>query len=258
MPHTALVTGAARGIGYGIAEQLAASGFDIVVNDLVEESEVEDQLSALDARGASVHYCRADVSSPDDRERMLREIAAQDMGPVHVLVNNAGIAPEERVDILEATEESFERVMDVNLQGPYFLTQSVARSMIEHREALGQDPPPCIVNIASSNAELASTNRGEYCISKAGVSMATKLWATRLAEFDIPVYEIRPGIIATSMTEGVTDQYDSFIEQGGVPQRRWGTPDDVGKTVAALARGEIPYATGQVVEVDGGLLIPRL
>lgn len=258
MPHTALVTGAARGIGYGIAEQLAASGFDLVVNDLVEEDQIEDKLSALDAQGAAVLYCRADVSSPDARERMLRDISAQGMGPIHVLVNNAGVAPEERADILEATEESFERVMAVNLQGPYFLTQSVARSMIEHRDELGQNPPPCIVNIASSNAELASTNRGEYCISKAGVSMATKLWATRLAEFDIPVYEIRPGIIATSMTEGVKDQYDSFIEQGGVPQRRWGTPDDVGTTVAALARGEVPYATGQVVEVDGGLLIPRL
>jgi NAD(P)-dependent dehydrogenase (short-subunit alcohol dehydrogenase family) len=258
MSNTALITGAARGIGYGIARELAASGFDLVVNDLVDEDEIEEELSALRETGQTVGYCRADISRPDDRERMLREIEAKGYGPVHALVNNAGIAPKERVDILEASEESFEEVLKVNLQGPYFLTQAVARSMIEHREALGDDPPPSIVNVASSNAELASPNRGEYCISKAGVSMATKLWAARLAEFDIPVYEIRPGIIATKMTEEVRDTYDDFIERGGVPQRRWGTPEDVGKTVAVLVRGDVPYATGQVMEVDGGLMIPQL
>lgn len=258
MSKTAVITGAARGIGYGIAQELTASGFDLVINDLVEEEEVEEKLSTLRETGQSVWYCQADVSNPTDRERMLREIKAEGYGPVHVLVNNAGIAPEERVDILEASEESFERVLRVNLQGPYFLTQAVAQSMIEHREKLGEDPSPSIVNIASSNAELASTNRGEYCISKAGVSMATKLWAARLAEFDISVYEIRPGIIATRMTEEVKDTYESFIKSGGVPQKRWGTPEDVGKTVASLVRGDIPYATGQVMEVDGGLMIPQL
>lgn len=258
MSSTALVTGAARGIGYGIAQHLASAGFDLVVNDLVEKREIEEKLSALATGDRIVHYCRADISEADDRERMLQQIAEAEVGPVHVLVNNAGIAPDERTDILEATEESFEHVMAVNLQGPYFLTQSIARSMVEHRGELADDPPPCIINIASSNAVLASTNRGEYCISKAGVSMATKLWAARLAEFDIPVYEIRPGIIATDMTASVKETYDSFIEEGGVPQQRWGTPEDVGKTAAALARGEVPYATGAVVEVDGGLMIPRL
>lgn len=258
MSKTALITGAARGIGYGIAQELAASGFDLVINDLVDEAEIDGKLSAFREEGSTVWYCQADISKASDRDRMLREIDAKKYGPVHVLVNNAGIAPEERVDILEASEKSFEQVLKVNLQGPYFLTQAVAQSMIEHREELGEDPVPSIVNIASSNAELASTNRGEYCISKAGVSMATKLWAARLAEFDISVYEIRPGIIATKMTEQVTDTYDAFIKSGGVPQRRWGTPEDVGKTVATLVRGDIPYATGQVLEVDGGLMIPQL
>lgn len=258
MSKTALVTGAARGIGYGIAQHLAASGFDLVINDLVASEEIEDKLSALSEHERQIHYVQADISNAADREQLLDEIASTDLGPLHVLVNNAGIAPDERVDILEADEETFERVLKVNLQGPYFLTQSVARSMIEHRDEYEEEPPPCIINIASSNAVLTSTNRGEYCISKAGVSMATKLWATRLADFHIPVYEIRPGIIATDMTASVTDSYDSFIEQGGVPQRRWGHPDDVGKTAATLARGDIPYATGEVIEVDGGLLIPRL
>jgi len=177
---------------------------------------------------------------------------------VHVLVNNAGVAPEERRDILEATEASFERVMKINLQGPYFLTQAVARMMIDDPAPEGGGPAQCIINIASSNAELASTNRGEYCISKAGVSMATRLWALRLAEFGIPVYEIRPGIIATPMTEPVKAHYDAFIAEGGVSQRRWGQPQDVGRAVAMLARGALAYSTGQVVRVDGGLMLPAL
>lgn len=252
------MTGAARGIGHAIAKELARSGFDLVINDLVEETEIEERLSALPIDRECVHYCRADISRADDRNRMLSEIEAEGLAPLHVLVNNAGIAPQERVDLLEATEESFERVMKVNLQGPYFLTQAVARMMVEDRDTLGQSPPPCIINISSSNAELASTNRGEYCISKAGVSMATKLWASRLADFDIPVYEIRPGIVKTKMTEEVRDSYESFIRSGGVPQRRWGTSQDVGKAAAVLARGEIPYATGQVLEIDGGLMLPQL
>lgn len=258
MSDTALVTGAARGIGYAIAQNLAASGLDLVLNDLVEAHAIAEKRSALESRGARVHYCRADIAQSDERQRMLDEITSEGLEPVHVLVNNAGIAPDKRTDILEATEESFEHVLKVNLQGPYFLTQAVARSMIDHRSALGEDPGPCIVNIASSNAVLASTNRGEYCISKAGVSMATKLWATRLAEFGISVYEIRPGIIATAMTEPVKSEYDTFIEEGGVPLGRWGRPEDVGETVATLVRGDLPYTTGQVIEVDGGLTIPEL
>lgn len=257
MPSTALITGAAQGIGYGIARALAASGFDLVVNDIVPADHVDERLSALEAHGGRVHYCRADVSRAADRRRML-DVAADVFGAVQVLVNNAGIAPEERVDLLDATEESFEQVMKVNLQGPYFLTQAVAKMMIEDVDSDDADSPRCIINIASSNSVFASTNRGEYCISKAGVSMATRLWAVRLAEFGIPVYEIRPGIIETSMTEPVKETYDAFIAEGGVPQRRWGQPEDVAKAVAMLARGELSYATGQVIRVDGGLMLPRL
>jgi NAD(P)-dependent dehydrogenase (short-subunit alcohol dehydrogenase family) len=257
MDSTALITGAARGIGYGIAQALAAEGFDLVINDIAPADAVRESLAALDADGGRVQYCRADVSDPDDRRRMLDEIADA-VGPVHVLVNNAGVAPDERRDILEATEASFERVMKVNLQGPYFLTQAVARMMIDDQATDDGASSRCIINIASSNAELASTNRGEYCISKAGVSMATRLWALRLAEFGIPVYEIRPGIIATSMTEPVKESYDPFIAEGGVPQRRWGQPEDVGKAVAMLTRGDLAYSTGQVIRVDGGLMLPKL
>jgi NAD(P)-dependent dehydrogenase (short-subunit alcohol dehydrogenase family) len=257
MASTALITGAVQGIGYGIAQALAAEGFDLVINDIAPEDDVTEALDALAAHGGRVQYCRADVSDPDDRQRMLDAVAGG-VGPVHVLVNNAGVAPEERVDILEATEASFERVMKINLQGPYFLTQAVARAMIEDQAATEAERHRCIVNIASSNAELASTNRGEYCISKAGVSMATRLWAVRLAEHNIPVYEIRPGIIATPMTEPVKDHYDAFIAEGGVPQRRWGHPEDVGEAVATLAQGAFAYSTGQVIRVDGGLMLPQL
>lgn len=257
MAATALITGAARGIGYGIAQALAAEGFDLVINDIAPENDVKEPLAALETHGNRVQYCRADVSDPDARRRMLDTIA-DEMGALHVLVNNAGIAPDERRDILEATEASFERVMKVNLQGPYFLTQAVARMMIDDQATDNGGLSRCIINIASSNAELASTNRGEYCISKTGVSMATRLWALRLAEFSIPVYEIRPGIISTPMTEPVKETYDPFIAEGGVPQRRWGQPEDVGKAVAMLARGDLAYSTGQVIRVDGGLMLPEL
>jgi len=178
-------------------------------------------------------------------------------GRLNVLVNNAGIAPRVRADILEATEESFEEVMRVNLQGPYFLTQSVARWMIEQRRA---DPKfrGCIINISSISATVASTNRGEYCVSKAGLSMATRLWAVRLGEFGIPVYEVRPGITRTDMTAGAREKYDRYIAEGRLLQPRWGLPDDVGRAVAALVRGDFPYSTGQAFVVDGGYTLQRL
>jgi NAD(P)-dependent dehydrogenase (short-subunit alcohol dehydrogenase family) len=178
-------------------------------------------------------------------------------GRLHVLVNNAGIAPQERRDMLDATEESFEHVLRTNLQGPYFLTQAVARRMIEQKKT-DVNFAGCVINISSISATVASVNRGEYCISKAGVAMATQLWAVRLGEFAIPVYEVRPGIVKTDMTAGVHEKYDKLLNEGLAIQRRWGTPEDVGKTVAALARGDFPYSTGQVIMVDGGLTVQRL
>jgi 3-oxoacyl-[acyl-carrier protein] reductase len=256
MKQVALVTGSRRGIGYGIARSLAEAGCDLVLNGRAETPPGDEELAALEARGAEILYCRADISVPQDRQRLLEETRAR-FGRLHVLVNNAGVAPRERADLLEASEESFERVLKINLQGPYFLTQAAARWMIDQKagDAEGRF---CVINISSISAQVASVNRGEYCVSKAGVSMATRLWAVRLAEFGIPVYEIRPGIIATDMTAGVTEMYDRKIEEGLLLQPRWGWPEDVGRAAAMLVRGELAYSTGQVITVDGGLTARRL
>ena len=256
MRPIALITGAGRGIGLGIAQCLAKDGVDIVVCDVHEDSVVAEALNALRKLGATVLYCRADVTDPAARARMLDQIRAK-FGRLNVLVNNAGVAPKVRADILEATEESFERLIKINLQGPYFLTQAVANWLVAQKKA---DPSfqGCIVNISSVSATVASPSRGEYCISKAGVSMATKLWAARLGEFDIPVYEIRPGIIKTDMTAVVTAKYDKLIAEGLLLQSRWGYPEDIGRAVAMMARGDIAYSTGQVILVDGGQTVQRL
>jgi len=254
--RVALITGAGRGIGLGIAKCLAAEGCDIVVGDVYPKEAVEGALNELRKLGADVLYCLADVANSEARRWMLSEIK-QRFGRLNVLVNNAGVAPKIRADVLQATEESFERVVKVNLQGPYFLTQAVANWMIEQQQADG-DFKGCIVNISSISATVASPNRGEYCISKAGVSMATKLWAARLGEFNIPVYEVRPGVIQTEMTRAVQEKYDKLIGEGLMIQARWGFPEDVGKAVAMLVRGDLAYSTGQVILVDGGMTLQRL
>jgi len=256
MKPLALVTGGSRGIGHGCALALARSGFDLAIAGRRPEPECIAALDALRQAGAGVLYAVCDVADASQRAGLLAAIKAR-FGRLNVLVNNAGIAPSERRDILEATEASFERVLRTNLQGPYFLTQAVARWLIEQKRADGAFQG-CIVNVSSVSATVASVNRGEYCISKAGVSMAVQLWAVRLAEFGLPVYEVRPGVIATDMTAGVQHKYDRLIADGLVPERRWGQPGDVGRAVATLARGDIPYATGQVVVVDGGMTLPRL
>jgi len=256
MKRVALVTGAGRGIGLGIAKCLAAEKCDIVVADIQEESAVKGALAELKKLGADALYCRADVSDPKGRAALLAEIRKK-FGRLDVLVNNAGVAPKVRADILEATEESYEWVMKINLQGPYFLTQAAAKWMVEQKQA-DTSFSGCIVNISSVSATVASTSRGEYCISKAGVSMATQLWAARLGEFNIPVYEIRPGIIQTDMTATVKEKYDKLIAQGLLVQARWGKPDDIGKAVAMLVRGDLAYSTGQVILVDGGQTVQRL
>jgi 3-oxoacyl-[acyl-carrier protein] reductase len=256
MKQAALITGGSRGIGFGIAAQLARDGFDIAINGVRPPEAVASAVNELKSSGNKVIYCQCDVSIAADRQRMIREIESE-FGRLHILVNNAGVAPKERKDILESTEESFTRLMTTNLQGPYFLTQAVANRMIAQQKT---DPAfrGCIINISSISSTVASVNRGEYCIAKAGVSMATKLFAARLGEFNIPVYEVCPGIIHTDMTAGVTEKYDKLIAGGLTIQERWGEATDVGKAVAALALGYFPYSTGQVFMVDGGLTIPRL
>jgi len=253
--RVAAVTGGGRGIGLGIATALAKEGFDLAVCGQRKESEVES-LDALRKLGAAVLYARADVSQAGDRAAFLDAIR-QRYGRLDILVNNAGIAPKVRADILEAGEESFDELIRVNLKGPYFLTQQAARWMIEQKQA---DPGifAAIVNITSVSATVASVNRGDYCLAKAALGMSNHLWSVRLAEFGIPVYEVRPGVIKTDMTAGVTGKYDALIAGGLVPQNRWGYPDDVGKAVAMLARGDLPYSTGQVLMVDGGLTLASL
>lgn len=257
MKKVALVTGGGRGIGFGVAERLAADGFNLVLSGRSDVSKVSDSVHALGTAGAEVLYCSGDVSSAKDRAAMLSEIKER-FGRLDVLVNNAGVAPKVRADILEATEDSFEWIMKINLQGPYFLTQAVANWMVEQKQA-DETFAGCIVNVGSISATVVSPNRGDYCISKAGLGMMSELFAARLGEFSIPVYEIRPGIIKTDMTSGVTEKYDHLIANTELlVEKRWGLPEDIGKLAAAMARGDLPYATGQVVYVDGGLTLQRL
>jgi 3-oxoacyl-[acyl-carrier protein] reductase len=256
MRKVALVTGGSRGIGYGIVKHLALQGFDIAINGQRPEDAVQNVVDETKALGVDVIYCQADLGISADRKKMMQQVR-EHFGRLNILVNNAGIAPRERRDILQTSEESFDEVINTNLKGNYFLTQEAANWMVEQKKS-APDFEGCIVNISSISATVASVNRGEYCISKAGISMATQLFAVRLGEYDIPVYEVRPGIINTDMTSGVKQKYDTLIEQGLCIQKRWGQPDDVGKCVAALANGSFPYSTGQVFMIDGGLTIARL
>lgn len=254
--RVALVTGGTRGIGLGIADFLARDGFDLAVCGRREEEAAALALQSLKGHGTEVVYWRCDVADRAAREALVRAVRDR-FGRLHVLVNNAGIAPPERRDLLEASEDSFEAVLRANLQGPYFLTQSAARWMIEQRRADAAFRG-CIVNVTSISATTASVNRGEYCVAKAGLAMATQLWAARLGEWDIPVYDVRPGIVQTDMTAKVEAKYDSLIADGLLVQPRWGLPDDVGRAVAMLARGDLAYSTGQVLMIDGGFNVRRL
>ena len=256
MNKIAFITGGTRGIGFGVALALGKAGFDLAVNGMRNEGEVTDALEELRNLGVNVAYFQGNVAVREDRQAMLDNILSH-FGSVNVLVNNAGIAPRERADILHAKEEIWDEVMEINLKGPYFLTQLFANYFVEKKL---ENPlfEASIINISSISAFVASINRGEYCVSKAGIAMATKLWATRLGEYDIPVYEIQPGIIKTDMTSGVVEKYDKLFQEGISLQRRWGLPDDVGKVAAMLAQGNMPYATGQAIKVDGGLHIQRL
>lgn len=256
-----LVTGSGHGIGRGIALQLADDGYAVVINGVTSDpSNTEDGAyevkATIEAAGGAAEVFRADVSSPDDRAAMIDFIGDR-FGRLDLLVNNAGVAPKKRRDILEATEESFERLMSINLQGPYFLTQQIANRMIAWKEA-GKTPAPRIAFVTSISANTSSTARGEYCVSKAGLSMGAQLFAHRLADFDIPVIEVQPGIIKTRMTGPVTEKYDALIAEGLFPTRRWGLPEDVARVVSAFGRGDLDYSTGQRIEVGGGFGINRL
>jgi 3-oxoacyl-[acyl-carrier protein] reductase len=255
----ALVTGAGRGIGRGIAIELAKLKYAVVINYASNAAAAEECLQLVRQAGGDGITVRADVSSPADRAQLVAETIIA-YGRIDLLVNNAGVAPQVRADLLEAGEESFDRLININLKGPYFLTQLVARQMIEQvrRGALNDFGLPRIVTISSISAYTASINRGDYCVAKAGLAMMTKLFAARLAEFGINVYEIRPGVIATDMTAGVQQKYDQLIEQGVWPIRRWGQPEDIGRAVAAIARGDLPYSTGEVINVDGGFHLRTL
>ena len=251
----AAITGGGRGIGLGVARKLAEEGFDLAIIGRRHEADVQS-LSELRVPGRNVLYCRGNIALAGDRKVIVDGIYSH-YSHINLWVNNAGIAPEVRADLLDTSEESYHQVMNTNLAGPFFLTQMIARRMVEEKS---NDPgfAALIVTISSISATVASVNRAEYCISKAGLSMLTKLFACRLAEFGIPVYEIRPGIIKTDMTAKVGEKYDKLFAEGLCLTNRWGTPEDVGKTVASLSRGDFPYSTGQVFTVDGGLTVSRL
>jgi NAD(P)-dependent dehydrogenase (short-subunit alcohol dehydrogenase family) len=251
--QTIIVTGGSRGIGLGIAKELAAHDCNVVINGRRPQADVQEVIDSLDT---DVLYVAADVGSVEDRQNLVQKTVER-FGRIDGLVNNAGVAPDVRADLLDAGEASFERLMRINLQGPYFLTQAVARQMQKQHEA-DADWRGSVVFVTSVSATVASINRGDYCISKAGLAMATKLWAARLGDLGVGVYEVRPGVIQTDMTSGVAGKYDQLFEEGLAIERRWGLPEDVARAVGPLARGELTYATGSVLHVDGGLTLPRL
>lgn len=244
MQKTAVVTGSCQGIGKGIADALKAAGYTVVYSD------VHDSM-------ADEIYCKCDISKAEDR-KALADFVEQKFGRIDLLVNNAGVACRVRLDILETTEESFDRVVGINTKGTFFMCQTFANRMIVEQQKGLPDYAPRIVNIASNSSYTSSTNRGEYCISKAGVSMVTLLFADKLAEYGIPVFEVRPGIIKTPMTEVVSAKYDKLIAEGVTPIKRWGTPEDVAKCVLAAAGGLLDFGTGTVLNADGGFHIRRL
>jgi 3-oxoacyl-[acyl-carrier protein] reductase len=257
LTRAALITGASRGIGRGIALELARMGCRIAINYAGNATAADEALSLVKAAGGDGFAVQGDVAVAADRERLVADVVSR-FGRLDVLVNNAGVAPKVRADLLEAGEESFDRLFAINLKGPFFLSQLAAKRMLQQeRDAEGFRGR--IVNITSISAYTASINRGDYCMVKAGLAMMTKLFADRLANEGINVYEIRPGVIATDMTAGVKEKYDRLIlEQGITPIRRWGKPEDVGRAVRAILEDRFPFSTGAVFDVDGGFHLHRL
>ncbi|TMM58581.1 3-ketoacyl-ACP reductase [Maribacter algarum] len=255
MKKNVLITGGSRGIGLGIAKELAALGCNLAINGVRPEDEVKETLDMLRQSGTKAIYCQGDVSSAGDRSKIIQGVL-DEFKSINVLVNNAGVAPKNRADLLDVSEESYDRLMNINLRGPFFLTQMVAKHMASQK-ANDSDFQGSIINISSVSAIMASPNRGEYCISKAGMSMMTKLFAVKLGEHDIPVYEVQPGVIKTDMTTAVQEKYEKQVTQGLTIEPRLGFPEDVGKVVGAIVENKIPYATGQVFTIDGGLSLLR-
>ena len=250
----AIVTGASRGIGRSVAAHLGALGFSVAINYNSNADAAKEAAALVEEAGGKAHIVQANIGNLSDHRRLVDETLSV-FGSITMLVNNAGVAPKVRADLLEMSEDSYDYVVDTNLKGPFFLTQLVAN----HMAKAVTDEPRCIVNVGSISAYTASVNRGEYCIAKAGIGMLTQLFAARLAEFGVNVYEIRPGIIQTDMTSGVQEKYNKLINDDGLtPIKRWGQPDDIGKAVAAIARGDFPFSTGEVFNVDGGFHMKTL
>lgn len=244
---TALITGGSRGIGMGIVNSLLRHGFFVIIADIIAPEVMEENIS----------WVRADISNAKDREGIIKFCKSK-FRHLDLLVNNAGISVPERKDMLEGSEETLDLLWNVNLKGPYFLTQSIAKWMISKTNQNNPDYHPKIINIASLTSYASATNMAEYALSKSAVSMMTRLYADRLSEYGINVYEIRPGIIKTNMTKPSMEKYDRFIERGGLPISRWGLPEDIGKAVVAIANDLLPYSTGEVINVDGGYHLRRL
>ena len=251
MNKTAVITGATRGIGLAIAKQLSEDGFQVVLTGTGEQKACARNLKWFEDNKKDYFYVQGDISHHDDRIRIVRE-SVEHYGKIDLLVNNAGVAPKVRSDLLDMSEESFDYVLGINLRGNMFLTQLAAKQMIK------QEEKGIIINVSSCSSEVSSVNRGEYCISKAGVSMLTRLYADRLSREGILVYEVRPGVIMTDMTSGVQDKYDQLIKDGAFPLGRWGMPEDVALAVSAFAERKFPYTTGSFIDVDGGFHIRRL
>ena len=255
MKKVAIVTGSSRGIGYAIARRLGRDGFRVIVSATGPQEKYEQALAGLTADGTEWRYIRCDIADHDSRLHLIEETVRQ-FWRIDVLVNNAGVAPKVRADLLDMTEESFDRVVGTNTKGNLFLTQAAAKQMLR-QELIGKKRGT-IINISSCSAEVSSVSRGEYCVSKAGVSMLTTLFADRLAGEGILVNEIRPGVIATDMTSAVTGKYDKLIADGAFPIARWGTPEDIANAVSAFANDDFLYTTGSYLDVDGGFHIKRL
>lgn len=256
MNRVALITGASRGIGRAIALALAERGWNIVINYRNDVNAAEHTRAAVEKLGANGLVVQANIGESHERESLLHETLRR-FERLDLLVNNAGIAPRARVDLLETTEASYDEVMNVNLKAPFFLTQLVAKRMIALLQSQ-KIAAPKIINIGSLSSYTSSSNRAEYCLSKAGLSMMTKLFAHRLAEYGILVYEIRPGIIATDMTAAVKEKYDHMIAGGLTPLQRWGRPEEVAQAAIAIAEGYLPFSTGEILNVDGGFHVQRL